>query len=120
MATWTSRTITSTRHEWKVPAAQPWGACIGDINSAAAVACRAYREAYGIPENVSLPDDALRFHVTDDAILISFTVETEGTPQVKGTRLCHETDPATLKECALKSGHAGDHADANVRWPQTP
>lgn len=75
MTAWTSRTVTSTRHEWEVPAAQPWGACIGDINSASVVACRAYRQAHGIADDEPLTDDALRFHVTDDAILISFTTE---------------------------------------------
>jgi hypothetical protein len=37
-----------------------------------------------------------------------------------GTRLCHDTDPDTLKECALHWLHDGDHADANTRWPQRP
>ncbi|MEU0783485.1 hypothetical protein ABZ341_18165 [Streptomyces sp. NPDC006173] len=77
MATYTTRTITTTRREWVVPAAEPWGACIGDINAACAVACRAYREAHGLPEGASLADDALRFKVTDDAIVISFTTEAE-------------------------------------------
>lgn len=35
----------------------------------------AYREAHGLPEGQQLWDDALRFHVTDEAIVISFTVE---------------------------------------------
>jgi hypothetical protein len=75
MATWTSRTITSKRREWEVPAAQPWGACLGDIQSATLAATIAYREAHGLPADHQLWDDALRFHVTDDAILISFTTE---------------------------------------------
>ncbi|MET7788104.1 hypothetical protein ABZS93_16045 [Streptomyces sp900116325] len=75
MASFTARTITSTRREWIVPAAEPWGACIGDINDASVVACRAYREAHGVPEGKSLPDDALRFRIADDAIVISFTTE---------------------------------------------
>lgn len=77
MATYTTRTITSQRREWIVPAAEPRGACIGDINAACAVACRAYREAHDLPEGASLADDALRFKVTDDAIVISFTTEAE-------------------------------------------
>lgn len=77
MATFTSRTITSTRREWVVPAAEPFGACIGDINTACATACMAYREAHGLTEGASLADDALRFKVTDDAIVISFTIESE-------------------------------------------
>lgn len=75
MATYTWRTITSTRREWVVPAAQPWGACLGDIEAAVAAASMAYREAHGLDEGVTLPDDALRFHVGDDEIVISFTTE---------------------------------------------
>ncbi|MFD8516540.1 hypothetical protein ACFV27_37050 [Streptomyces antimycoticus] len=77
MATFTSRTITSTRHEWIVPAAEPWGAFLGDIRTAIAVASVAYREQHGLPKDAPLMDDALRFKVGDDAIVISFTVETE-------------------------------------------
>lgn len=77
MATWTSRTITSTRREWEVPAAEPWGAFLGDVYSAIATASNAYRQMRGLPEDYVLSDDALRFKVTDDAIVISFTVEEE-------------------------------------------
>jgi hypothetical protein len=75
MATWSHRTVTSTREEWQVPAAQPWGACVGDVYSAIAVASTVYRKQRNLPQDYALPDDALRFHVTDDAIRISFTTE---------------------------------------------
>ena len=77
MATWSHRTVTSTRKEWTVPAEQPWGAVLGDIQGAILAAAHAYREAHGLPKEQQLWDDALRFHVTDDAIVISFTVEKE-------------------------------------------
>lgn len=77
MATWTSRTITSTRREWEVPAAEPWGAASAELAKAWEAAGSAYGEAHGIPLGGPLPDDALRFHVRDDAIVISFTVEEE-------------------------------------------
>lgn len=77
MATYTSRTITSTRREWVVPAPEPWGACIGDINAASAVACRAYREQHDLAPDQPLSDDALRFKVGDGEIVISFTIEGE-------------------------------------------
>ncbi|WNI15561.1 hypothetical protein [Actinacidiphila sp. ITFR-21] len=48
---------------------------------------------------------------TDDA--------TEPTPRYGGP-LCHDTDPTTLKECALDHEHTGDHADANITWPRQP
>lgn len=77
MATWTSRTITSTRREWEVPAAEPWGAAADEVAKAWEAASRAYGEAHGIPSGGLLPDDALRFRCRDDAIVISFTVEEE-------------------------------------------
>ncbi|MEU3613452.1 hypothetical protein ABZ725_14210 [Streptomyces sp. NPDC006872] len=76
MTTYTSETVTRTIRRWIIPAAQPWGACIGDINAATVAACRAYRETCGLPEDAALPDNALRFHVADDAIVISFETDT--------------------------------------------
>lgn len=76
MAAWTARLITSTRLEVEVPAAQPFGAALGDIEAAIGYAANRYRAAHDIPENVTVPDDALHFRAADDAILISFTVET--------------------------------------------
>lgn len=75
MAEYTSETVVRTIRRWIVPAAEPWGACIGDINAACAVACRAYREARGLAEGAPLPDDALRFHVRDDEIVIEYAEE---------------------------------------------
>lgn len=75
MATFTSETVTRTVRRWIVPAAEPWGACIGDINAAASVACRAYREAHGLAPDAAMPDDALRFHIRDDVIVIEFATE---------------------------------------------
>ena len=75
MATHTSETITRTIRRWIIPAAEPWGACIGDINAACAVACRAYREAHGLAEGDAISDNALRFHIGDDEIVISFETE---------------------------------------------
>lgn len=31
--------------------------------------------------------------------------------------LCHETDPVTLRECALPAHAEGDHEDGDHRWP---
>ena len=79
MPTHTSETITRTIRRWIIPAAEPWGACIGDISAASADACRVYREVHGLPVSEQLPDDALRFHNGDDEIVISFETE-EPTP----------------------------------------
>jgi hypothetical protein len=75
VATYTTETVTSTVHRWIIPAAEPWGACIGDINAACAAACRAYREAHGLTEGQTIADDALRFHVRDEEIVIEFQTE---------------------------------------------
>jgi hypothetical protein len=32
--------------------------------------------------------------------------------------LCHESDPHTLRECALKAKHDGDHRDGDLVWPR--
>jgi hypothetical protein len=82
MATYTSRTVTSTRHEWIVPAAEPWGAPADEIGKAWAAAEMAYREANNMPEGGGIAGNALAFHVTDDAVVIAFTTETPagGTP----------------------------------------
>ena len=79
MPTHASETITRTIRRWIIPAADPWGACIGDISAASADACRVYREVHGLTVGVPLPDDALRFHLGDEAIVISFETE-EPTP----------------------------------------
>jgi len=75
VADFTSETITRRIHRWIVPAAEPWGAAAAEIGKAWAVAELAYREHHGIPKEQPLHDDALRFHVTDDEIVISFEFE---------------------------------------------
>lgn len=75
MADFTSETVTRTVRRWIVPAAEPWGAAAAEIGKAWTVAENAYREHFGIPEDQPLHDDALRFHVADDQIVIEFTTE---------------------------------------------
>jgi hypothetical protein len=75
MATFTAETVTRTIRRWVVPAAEPWGAAAAEIGKAWAVAELAYREHFGIPEDRPLPDDALRFHVRDEEIVIEFSTE---------------------------------------------
>ncbi|MGY1500827.1 hypothetical protein ACW4TU_30320 [Streptomyces sp. QTS52] len=42
----------------------------------------------------------------------------DGTEQpTRGNRLCHATDPTTLRECALRHSHEGDHQDGDLSWP---
>lgn len=76
MADFTTETVTRTIRRWIVPAAEPWGAAAAEIGKAWAVAERAYRDHHGIPDDRPLHDDALRFHVRDEAVVISFEYET--------------------------------------------
>lgn len=75
MADFTSETVTRTIHRWIVPAAEPWGAAAAEIGKAWAVAERAYRDHFAFPDDRPLHDDALRFHVRDEEIVIEFTTE---------------------------------------------
>ena len=75
MAEYTSETVTRTIRRWIIPAAEPWGAAAAEIGKAWAVAERAYREHHGIPDDQPLHDDALRFHVRDEEIVIEFATE---------------------------------------------
>jgi hypothetical protein len=75
VADFTTETVTRTVRRWVVPAAEPWGAAAAEIGKAWAVAELAYREHFGIPKDQSLHDDALRFHVRDEEIVIEFQTE---------------------------------------------
>ncbi|MDG9701704.1 hypothetical protein [Streptomyces sp. DH37] len=75
MATFTTRTVTTIRREWIVPAAEPWGAPSAEVVKAWQAAEAAYREAHSLPADTPLADNALSLHPTDDAIVISFTTE---------------------------------------------
>jgi hypothetical protein len=75
VADFTSETITRRIHRWIIPAAEPWGAAAAEIGKAWAVAERAYRQHFKIPDEQPLHDDALRFHVRDDQIVIEYTTE---------------------------------------------
>ncbi|WP_405558930.1 hypothetical protein OHV08_33885 [Streptomyces canus] len=75
MAEYTSETVTRTIRRWIVPAAEPWGATSADLGKAWTAAQVAYREHHAIPVGQALPDDALRFHVRDEEIVIEFATE---------------------------------------------
>lgn len=76
MATFSHRRLVSTRHEWAVPAAGPWGAAYEEIVKAVSAAWAQYRDLHGLPEDELLPGDFAHFHTTDEDIVISFVTET--------------------------------------------
>jgi hypothetical protein len=75
VATYSHRTITSTRREWIIPTTYLRGACLGDMEAAIGAAAQDYRHYFNLSDAVALPDDALMFTTTDESIVISFTVE---------------------------------------------
>lgn len=83
MATFSHRRVTTTRHEWRVPAAEPWGAAAGEIGKAWAAAEAEYRHLNNIPQDAPLSDDSMWFHVADDEVVITFVTET---PEAGGPR----------------------------------
>jgi hypothetical protein len=78
MADYTSETITRTFHRWIIPAAAPWGAPAAEVGKAWAAAELDYRRHHGIPAEQALPDDALRFHIRDEEVVIEFVTEEPG------------------------------------------
>ena len=78
MATYSTETVTTTVHRWIVPAAPPLGAAAAEVGKAWRAAEQQYRTVHGLSENQGLSDDALRFEVRDEEIVISFETETPG------------------------------------------
>lgn len=79
MADHTSETVVRTIRRWIIPAAEPRGAAAAEISKAWVVAERAYRDHHKTPNDQPLHDDALRFHVRDDAIVIEWQEEAKTT-----------------------------------------
>ncbi|NEA20741.1 hypothetical protein [Streptomyces halstedii] len=75
MADYTFETVTHTVYRWIIPAPEPWGTTAGEISKAWAVATNAYRETHELARTDPVPEDALRFRVRDDTIVIEFTTE---------------------------------------------
>lgn len=73
MATYTHRETISRRIEYIVPAAQPWGAFLGDVEAAIAAATAHYIRENRVVGSVGAC--ALQFVPRDDEIVIHFTIE---------------------------------------------
>lgn len=73
MTDWTRAERTRVTVEYEVPAKEPWGACWNQVQQALDVA----REEYFHDYKRGPADDAIRVHVTDNAILIVFEKKDE-------------------------------------------
>lgn len=71
MATWTRRESTHRRIEYLIPVP----AAYAELGKAITAAEHAVRKARGLARDASLPDDALTVTVTDDAVVIAYTVD---------------------------------------------
>lgn len=71
MATYTSRERTVRHIEYLVPVP----AAYAEICKAIVAAERSFKRARGMGADVGLSDDALTVTVTDDAVVISYTVD---------------------------------------------
>lgn len=76
MTDWSRSERTVKTVEYTVPASEPWGACWNQVQQALDAACREYNERYKRDREPS--DDAIRAHVTDDAIVFQFTAPEGG------------------------------------------
>jgi hypothetical protein len=71
MPTWTRRESTHRRIEYLVPVP----AAYAELCKAIAAAERAVRKARGHAPDASLADDELTVTVTDDAVVIAYTID---------------------------------------------
>jgi hypothetical protein len=72
MTTWSVTEVTEVKVLYRIPAAEPYGACWSEVDTAMRAAIDRYRADYGLPMTI-IPDDAVRFHARDDEIIIEFT-----------------------------------------------
>lgn len=94
--------------EYTIPAREPWGACWNQVQQAVDAAIAEYCRVHGL--NGEPADDAVRVHVTDDSVVISF--------EVKGTA-AHAPEAAFSKDdlalavealCCYRSDYEGTRA----------
>lgn len=68
MASWTETERTRVTVEYTIPAAEPWGACWNEVLRVLHLAQEEYFKLYQRWPS----DDAIRVHVTDDAITVIY------------------------------------------------
>jgi addiction module HigA family antidote len=82
MATYTWGETTERRRWWQVPCDSPWGAAGAELYKAMHAASCSYRAAHGLSDDAALADDALRITVTDDAVVISYSLKEDAPASV--------------------------------------
>lgn len=75
MATYTWGETVTRRRWWQVPCEGPWGAAGAELYKAMYAASLSYRAARGLADDAALTDDALRITVTDDAVVIAYSLK---------------------------------------------
>lgn len=92
MAEWFTRNKRVVTYEWVIPAAEPWGACWNQVQQALDAARQSWidrhptqvRIAAQDDRCVTVPDDAVRVRVSDEEIVVFYTVEDHGSDSVRG------------------------------------
>lgn len=75
MATYSTEIVRTAEHRWIIPASQPWGARSDEVWKAWGAAQHSYREIHGLEKDAPIAAEAMSFHVTDEAIVISFVTQ---------------------------------------------
>jgi hypothetical protein len=78
LATYESRTVLSERHEFIVPATDPWGACWAEVMKAIRAAHSELWELGLVPEGKDASDDAIRIIPEDDGVVVFYLLERSG------------------------------------------
>lgn len=72
MAEYSRRVMRTTRVEFSVPAAEPWGACWVEVMKAIRAATRELVEAGRLAEGADPSDDTIRIRVGDDEVIVCY------------------------------------------------
>lgn len=72
MASYSRRVIRTTRVEFPVPAAEPWGACWVEVMKAIHAATRELVDNGLLAEGKEPSDDTIRIRVGDDEVIVFY------------------------------------------------
>lgn len=78
MATYTSRMVTSTRHEFVVPADRPWGACWAEVMKAIRAAHAELWDKGLVEQDKDAADNVIRILPGDEDVVVFYVLESDG------------------------------------------